>query len=209
MTTTIKTLGNVGLIGRFKPLHNGGAVLLEAACKQAAYVTIGLGSVNKYNMRNPFTAEESEAMIHAFLGPKYKNYRIVKVPDFGHIPEYADGQKWKQTLKETFGELDFFISGNDYVRNLIKDTFKLLHPGEIIPRKEQIYLRATEVRVELAQGDQWKALVPQGVATFIEEKGLAERFRKEFGLATLTELIGTNYQGHENARTEQLHVQEK
>lgn len=59
----MKTLGAVGFIGRFKPLHNGAALALETLCEQADKVKIGIGSVNKYNLRNPFTAEESQEMI--------------------------------------------------------------------------------------------------------------------------------------------------
>lgn len=54
-----KKFRKLGAIGRFKPLHLGAAAMLEALCENAEEVVIGIGSSNKYNLRNPFTAEES------------------------------------------------------------------------------------------------------------------------------------------------------
>ena len=62
-----KQLGRVGLVGRFKPLHIGGFNLLDEACKKSDYVIIGIGSVNKYNSRNPFTPVETRQMIQRAL----------------------------------------------------------------------------------------------------------------------------------------------
>ena len=89
-------LGRVGVIGRFKPLHNGGALMLDAICENADHVVIGLGSSNKYNLRNPFTGDESAGMIEAYLSPRFSNYELIHVPDFGHIQEFSDGKKWKE-----------------------------------------------------------------------------------------------------------------
>src|SRR3989344_6572629 len=124
-----KPLGKVGLIARFKPLHIGAARMLEAVCSNADYVTIGIGSSNKYNLRNPFTASESEEMVHAFLKNRFSNYNVVHVPDFAHIPEYADGEKWKSYIIENFGDIDFFVSSNPFVTDLLKDSYKIIHPG--------------------------------------------------------------------------------
>ena len=118
---TNKKFKRVGLIGRFKPLHLGGAVMLECVCENAEHVVIGIGSSNKYNVRNPFKAHETKDMINAFLSTRFSNYEIIYVPDSGHIPEFKDGQKWRKYVLEYFGKLDCFISGNDYVRELLKN----------------------------------------------------------------------------------------
>lgn len=182
-------LGRVGIIGRFKPLHNGGARLLENICRQAKEVIIGIGSVNKYNVRNPFTAEESAEMIHSFLNQRFNNYKVVFVPDFAHIPDYKDGNKWKEHVKKVFGELDYFISGNNYVSELLKDTYKIMHPANIVPKEEWIRLRAAKVRLEMVYGNKWKELVPEPVVNYLEINGIIERFREEFGLATLALIL--------------------
>ena len=69
------TLGRVGFIGRFKPLHWGGARALDALCSQATHVMIGIGSANKHNARNPFSAEETQEMLDAYLRPRHSRHR--------------------------------------------------------------------------------------------------------------------------------------
>ena len=243
-------LGRTGVIGRFKPLHNGGAMMLEAICRQAAHVTIGIGSSNKYNIRNPFTAAESEEMVRAFLADSYANYDIIHIPDFAHveklqgnrtihgeaasrasktrapfqtaalkpqrahrvldIAEYKDGKKWKEYVVQAFGPRDSFVSSNGYVRGLLGDVYQLVAPSALIPPEHWIELRATAVRVAIAQGDAWKSLVPEKVAEYLETRHLIKRFRDEFGLQTLAALAGdpaTIYE-HERAGAEALHAQE-
>ena len=207
--TLDKKFGQVGLIGRFKPLHNGGYVLLEAACSQSDAVAIGIGSANKYDWRNPWTADETEEMIRAALSPQFDNYRFVRMPDFGHIPEYRDGRKWADYLKQNFGPLDRFISGNEYVRRLLQDTYTLIHPVDIVAPDRRVRLRATEVRVKMALDEDWQALVPSGVAQYLVDNGCVERFQQEFGLKTLAQLAnGLDYRCEESCGAEAAHARE-
>lgn len=201
-------LNRVGLIGRFKPLHNGAILMLEAAFENANEVVIGIGSSNKYNLRNPFTAKETKEMLSVYLTKRYNNYKIIEIPDFAHIPEYKDGQKWCSYIKENFGELDAFITGNDYVAKLLKNYYKIIEPWHLIPKEKWIPLRATGVRIEIARYGPWKSLVPAEVAEYLEKNNLVKRFRQEFGLECLAKLIETNYTNHENAEEEMLHTTE-
>lgn len=206
----MKQYKTLGLIGRFKPLHKGGYALLTAACEKAEHVIIGIGSVNKYNLRNPFYPEEVEGMINAALQSEHKNYHLVRVQDFAHIPEYADGRHWADCIAKIFGPLDAFISGNPYVQGLLKDTYQIVTPENIVPKKCWIKLRATEVRATMASYGSWQSLVPDSVAEYLENKGLVSRFQREFGLKTLA-LVGLrdNYLVTEDAHAEHLHAQEK
>jgi len=103
---TENKLGRVGVIARFKPLHNGAYAMLEAVCENANEVIIGIGSANKYSLRNPFTAKESEDMVRLTLEQKFSNYSIIHIPDFAQIPEYSDGKKWKEYVIEKFGKFE-------------------------------------------------------------------------------------------------------
>ena len=111
----MKTLGRVGFIGRFKPLHNGAVAALDELCGRADVVKIGIGSSNKYNARNPFSSTETKEMINAVLHPGYTNYELIDIPDFAHIPQYKDGGKWKKYVLDHFGSLDYFVTANPYV----------------------------------------------------------------------------------------------
>ena len=88
-------LGKTGLIARFKPLHNGAALMLEQVCMQADHVIIGIGSCNKYNARNPFTADESRAMVDLYLRQRFSNYEFINVLDYGQIQAYKNGRRWR------------------------------------------------------------------------------------------------------------------
>ena len=207
----MKPYQRLGLIGRFKPLHNGGAVMLEALCEQAEQLIVGIGSCNKYNVRNPFTAEESKEMIDAVLSPHHKNYKIIYVPDFAHLAEYADGQKWKEHVKKHFGNLDAFITGNAYLCELLKDDYVVIHPATLIPEDKKTRLRGSAVRLDMVRGGEvWKSSVPEAVAKYLEENKLVARFRKEFGLQTLSALVeGGDYIGSETKEEEKKHTKEK
>ncbi len=204
-----KTLGRVGTIGRFKPLHNGAFTLLKSLCERADEVIIGIGSSNKYNLRNPFTQEETKEMIDLALQDNFNNYSFVFIPDFGHIPQYKDGKYWRTVVVEKFGKLDYFVSANDYVKDLLKDHYNILESYFVVPREDRFRLRGAQVRYAMATGENLKNLVPKRVAEYLENNDLVKRFNKEFGLETLACVIDSDYTEDESAAEEKMHAREK
>jgi nicotinamide-nucleotide adenylyltransferase len=182
-------IGNVGLIGRFKPLHNGAYIMLEEACKRADEVRIGIGSSNIHDLRNPFTAEESHDMIDLVLSPRFSNYKVIYVPDFAQIPKYRNGKKWKNYIIKEFDGLDYFISSNPYVIELLKDSYSILPAFDFIPPKKRTCLKATLVRLEMAQFRDWETMVPDPVVKYLKENKIVDRFREEFGLQTIVDAL--------------------
>ncbi len=170
----MKSLGIAGTIGRFKPFHNGHAAMLESICANAGHVYIGLGSPNKYDLRNPFTAKESADMIDCVLKHKYKNYSFIEVPDFD------DAILWRENTVKLFGSLDCFVTSNDYVVELLKSDYKIVHPFEIVSAEKLFPVTATRVRKLMSESCQWGNFVPQEVKEYILANRLDERFRKEF-----------------------------
>lgn len=209
------TLGRVGLIGRWKPLHIGGGNLLEEACSQADHVLIGIGSSHddalgipyKYSLRNPFTPQETKGMIDAFLEQRFTNYEIIYIPDFAHEPEHSDGQKWRNYVKRTMGRLDHLITGNPYIDALLEQDYHIIQPTKIIPPEKWRYVNATIVRLEMARGEGWREFVPPEVERYLDENSLVERFRKEFGEATLNAYKEGKKQ--ETSAGEHLHARER
>ena len=187
--TLDKMLGKVGVIGRFKPLHNGGAVLLDELCDNADHVKIGIGSTNIYNERNPFTPEETKEMIDSYLNERHSNYEIIFVEQFGHIPEFSDGKRWTEEVLKLYGELDYFVSGNEYVGKLLNPHYRIIESYTLVPPEQRIKLAATEVSMEMACGEGWRDLVPQEIEDYLDSNHLVETFRKEFGLQTLALLV--------------------
>lgn len=179
-----KDLGIIGTVGRFKPVHLGHHRALEWMCRRADHVCIGLGSPNKRDLRNPFSARESADMIAAALAG-HSNYTILEVPDLDNRP------KWREQILRLYGSLDHFVTANDYVAKLLGHDYDILHPSNIIPRDEWVYLNATMVREAMARGAPWDTLVPGPVAAYLSKGGLVDRFRREFGLKTLAQLASS------------------
>ncbi len=202
-----KPLGRAGAVGRFRPLHLGSALMLEAACGQADEVVIGIGSSNRYNARSPFTAEEAMDMINLHLKPRFSNYRFAFIPDYGHMPQFSDGKKWAEEAAAAYGALDCFVTGNEYVKQLLAPHYPAISSYEIIPRESWIMLSGTMVRAAMAQGSLWKPMVPAAVADYLERNGLVERFRKEFGLETIAAMADEGLH-RRDAAAEKLRVAE-
>ncbi len=168
-----------GLVCRWKPVHLGHSALLETLCERSRHVVIGLGSSNKRDHRNPFSAEESARMIELVLRPRFSNFELVLVPDLG------DGPRWARMTRGLLGELDLFLSANDWVSELMSPIYRLMHPRDFVPRERHAPVDGTMVREALARGGEWRSLVPGAVADYMEREGLVARFRREFGLACL------------------------
>jgi nicotinamide-nucleotide adenylyltransferase len=168
----------IGMIARWRPVHRGHVPVLRALCDRADQALIGIGSANEYNLRNPFTLEETSDMIRLVLAGR-ENYELIPVPDL------HDGPRWRGLVVERFGSLDAFVTENPYVASLLSSDYRLLRPVELVPEAQRVAVDGSLVRKAMAQGDGWRALVPLEVAEYIQAKGLDRRFRHEFGLQTL------------------------
>jgi nicotinamide-nucleotide adenylyltransferase len=93
----------IGMVARWRPVHLGQAPVLNALCERADQALIGIGSANRYNLRNPFTLEETMDMIRLVLDGR-TNYTLIPVPDLD------DGPRWRKMILELFGQLDHFVS---------------------------------------------------------------------------------------------------
>ena len=168
----------IGMVARWKPVHRGHAAILETLAARADELVIGIGSANRYDLANPFTAEESAAMIRTVVGD-HPHLTLVAIPDLG------DGPRWRDLARQLLGPLDLFVSANDYVAQLLAPVYQLLHPLALLPPERRVAIDGAAVRRAMARGDGWQALVPPAIAAWIVERGVDQRFRREFGLATL------------------------
>jgi len=168
-----------GLVCRWKPVHLGHSVLLETLCERSEKVLVGIGSTNRRNARNPFSADESARMIELVLSPRFENFEIVLVPDLD------DGPRWAAMVRERFSDLDIFVTANDRVRKLMAPFYRIVHPASLVPEEKHVPIDGTLVREGIARGGDWRSLVPAAVARYMEQDGLASRTRREFGLEIL------------------------
>lgn len=178
-TRTPARLGTVGLVARFKPVHLAHAAMLATLAARADRLKVGIGSVNKHDLRNPFTARETAEMVDLVLAGTGARYERIEIPDLD------DGPRWRLLAREAFGPVDLFVTANEYVQELLADFYPIVHPRTLVPREHQVRVDGTMVRRAMARGEEWERLVPPAVARYLKERGLVERFRREFGLATV------------------------
>jgi nicotinamide-nucleotide adenylyltransferase len=175
---TIDHFDRIGMIARWRPVHRGHLPVLRALCERASHALIGIGSSNRYDLRNPFTLDETSAMIELVLSD-YANYTLIPVPDLD------DGPRWRTLVIDLFGPLDLFVTDNPYVTSLMVNDYRVIRPVELVPEDKKILLDGAMVRRAMARGDGWQDLVPTEIAAYIAANRLDDRFRREFGLKTL------------------------
>lgn len=168
----------IGMVARWRPVHLGQAPVLRALCDLAEHALIGIGSANRYNLRNPFTLEETMEMIRLVL-PGRDNYTLLPINDLD------DGPRWRLMILDLFGDLDLFVTANPYVANLLRDDYAVTRPVYLISEQDKIPIDGTMVRRAMAQGDGWQHLVPPEIAHYLTTHQLDQRFRREFGLEAL------------------------
>jgi nicotinamide-nucleotide adenylyltransferase len=168
----------LAMVARWKPVHSGHAAVLEALAARAGHVLVGIGSSNRYDVANPFTAAETAEMIRIALAGR-DNFTILEVPDLGH------GPRWRAMVSGMFGPLDLFVTANAYVRSLLEGDYRVVHPVLFVPPERRVAVDGTMVRRRMARGEAWEELVPPTVAAYLQDRGLVDRFRREFGLATI------------------------
>jgi nicotinamide mononucleotide adenylyltransferase len=168
----------LGMVARWKPVHLGHTAVLRGLCRAAEQVVIGIGSSNRYNVRNPFTVSETRDMLTLALAAE-DNWQVIEVPDLD------DGARWRVMVHERLGDLSAFVTENPYVSHLMQAFYPIYRPVYFVPPAERIAIDGTMVRLALARGADWRALVSPAIADYLVENQLDQRFCREFGAETL------------------------
>ncbi len=119
------------MIARWKPVHLGHAAALKALAARGEEVLVGIGSSNRRDARNPFTAVETREMLQLVLDG-VPNVTLLDVPDLD------DGPRWRAMVVELFGRLDAFVTANPYVARLLADDYPILRPVDLVAPSERV-----------------------------------------------------------------------
>lgn len=169
---------HAAIIGRWRPVHLGHQAALHALCRRFDRVSIGIGSANIYDYRNPFTLQEVVDMLELAL-EGYANYQLCDIPDT------PDEDKWRALVQGALGDPDLLVTANPYVAAMLEGIWPMAHPVEFIPEEHKVPVSGSMLRRRLADGSNWKDLVPPEIAKYLIDNQLERRFRAEFGLQTL------------------------
>lgn len=167
----LNTSKKIAMVARWKPVHRGHAAVLRGLVASAEEVHIGIGSANRLDADNPFTAEETAAMIR-LVTPRVQLFEM---------PDYNDGPRWRAHLADLLGNLDAFVTANPYVASLMRERYPVIHPVEFVPPPLRVPLTGTMVRDEMLHGGRWQLLVPPEIADYLESRGLVDRYLQQYG----------------------------
>jgi nicotinamide-nucleotide adenylyltransferase len=158
------------LLGRFQPFHNGHLKVVKDIAKEAEYLVIAIGSAQySHSKENPFTAGERYTMItKALKSEGIENYHIVTIED---LHRYA---AWVSHVVSHTPKFDVIYAHNPLSIRLFKEGgFKIVELKLHEPDKYS----GTEIRRRMIAGEEWRILVPKGVADVIDEIDGVERLK--------------------------------
>jgi len=156
-------------IGRFQPYHLGHQAVLERIALEADEIVVGIGSAQaSHTTSNPFTAGERLAMISGALRKLGKWFYIIPLPDLER------NAVWVAHVRSMLPPFDLVYSNNSLVVQLFSEAGIEVRKPPLLRR--EVY-SGTAIREMMMAGDDWRALVPPGVVSVIEEVGGVERLR--------------------------------
>lgn len=164
-------------IGRFQPPHRAHLETITRALARFDRLIVVLGSALCYpTPKNPFSAEEREAMIRASLDTEAaRRLHFVAVPD-----DFYDDPRWFRTVRSAVEA----IAGNNAeicITGYHKDESSYYLHGfgnwPFEPSGVASPLNATDVRNSYFAGSaDWKAMVPEAVRQFMERFATTAEF---------------------------------
>lgn len=163
------------LLGRFQPFHCGHQQVVEHALDTYDHLVLVIGSATEsYTYANPFTGGERYLMIQRTLEDvDTGQVSIVPVPDIHRYGIYAGH------VADLAPPFDVVLSNKALIRYIFE---KEGYPVESTPVfKRQVYM-GTEVRRRMATGEDWRSLVPEGVAEVIDTLDGEERVRRLYAI---------------------------
>jgi|GEM_PF-158554 len=158
------------IIGRFQPLHKGHFSVFQKIADECDSIMIGIGSAQTQREKdNPLSGGERITMIKKTLerydiGP----YEIYPIPDIECYPA------WPYYVKSLLPEFDYLYAHSPTVLRLFERTKTKIRKVEKFNKEEW---SATKIRKKIRQGDEWKSLVPEEVADYLEMIDIKERLK--------------------------------
>lgn len=149
-------------IGRFQPFHHGHLAMAKRIRERHDELIIGIGSAQySHTGENPFTAGERYEMIHRALDEAgVGGYNIVPIPDT-HVHSV-----WVSHILSLLPAFETVYTNSPLVIRLFKERGVTVVS---LPMETREVLSGTEIRRRMLKGEDWRPLVPRGVAEYIDD----------------------------------------
>ncbi|QFU84621.1 nicotinamide-nucleotide adenylyltransferase [Natronorubrum aibiense] len=157
-------------VGRFQPFHLGHRTFVEDIAADVDEIVIGIGSAQtSHTADNPFTAGERISMIHRSVTGLATTTFVVPIEDLHR------NSVWVSHVTATVPPFDVAYSNNPLVRRLFEEAGFEVRSVELYQREAY---SGTEVRRRMLAGEPWRHLVPDPVATVVDETNGVERLER-------------------------------
>ncbi len=151
-------------LGKFQPFHIGHLEVAKVILREVDEIVLAIGSAQfSYTPENPFTAGERIEIVRRSLldgGVDLGQCLIVPVPDVG------THSIWVSYVKTFCPKFDVVYSNNNLVRTLFIDAGYQVKPSPLFNREKY---SSAEIRRCMREKKDWRSLVSQSVAGYLEE----------------------------------------
>lgn len=145
-------------IGRFQPFHNGHLFAVKHILEYNEEAVIVIAAAQySYTLDNPFTAGERVEMVKLGLGEMYSKCYVIPVDN---VPS---NYEWPRHVLTYIPRVKSVYTNNEFVKLLFKDYGLDVKETPVLPG-----VSGTSIRRAIAEGLQWRHMVPSKVAEFIE-----------------------------------------
>lgn len=158
-------------VGRFQPFHLGHHAVVKKLLGEFDEVLVVLGSAEEpISFENPFTAGERAEMIRSCFSQE-ELCRLILIP----VRDINNDEIWVAHLMSYTPKFDVVISNNDLVKKLFGEVSIPVMRIAFIDRGQY---EGRKIREMMLHGGEWKRLVPEPVAGFIDACEGCARLRK-------------------------------
>lgn len=152
------------IVGRFQPFHNGHIKLIQYALSKVDVLHVVIGSPNRNDEKNPYSAQLRETMIEKSLTKEeLKRIRISYVEDMNN------DSLWLENLASKFADCELIFSSDEKMSQLYKTNEKLKEKVVTIPQDQREDLSGTNIRNLLRDGKDISNLIPKGTLEVINQ----------------------------------------
>ena len=158
-------------IGRFQPLHNGHAYIIERALSEVDDLIIGIGSAeSSHTSSDPLTSGERMEMILKASTVLGIRDRIIPVP----IRDVNRYSVWVSHVTSLVPRFDVVYTNNPLTGELFREAGFEVRGTAIVGREK---LSGIHIRECILDGSPWDDLVPAPVFEYLNELDILSRLK--------------------------------